>query len=194
MAEIQLVQTRIGTPQVIGKDAKQRNVLSSIHRQPVVGQEVLLNLTGLKGDQAADTRPKPGGGQMHGGPDKAVYAYPVEHYAIWRELIGKQGVGGRSFGENLRVLGALEGDVHIGDIWRIGQVELEVSKVRTPCRTLALYFKLPSIIDLMFEHGLCGWYLQVKTPGPMPTTGFFQVTPNPSGLTIADAFAAKRQA
>lgn len=193
MTEIQLVQTRIGTPKPIGKDTKHADVYSSIDRQPTMGSEILLTWTGLAGDQPTDTRAKSNGGQMHGGHDKAVYVYPVEHYATWRQIIGKEGIGGRSFGENFRVLGALEPTVHIGDIWRIGQVELEVSKVRTPCKTLAIYYRRPNIIRMMFEYGLCGWYLQVKKTGLLPTEGFFEVEPNPSGQTVAAAFATKRQ-
>lgn len=195
MDVITLRQTRIGTPQQIGTDREGRPKFSSIHRQLAPSSHIYLTWTGLAGDTPTDTQPKSNGGQIHGGNDKAVYVFPAEHYARWGVILG-DALGRRSFGENFRTQGVTEGDVCIGDLWQIGDALLEVSKPRTPCDTLAIYFGRPSIKREMYQTGMCGWYLMVKQPGIIPTSGIIELVgrqpDNP--LTIAQAFAAKRRA
>jgi MOSC domain-containing protein YiiM len=191
---IELIGTRLGQPAILGRDHRGAKVWSSIHRLHVVVPRLYLTPTGLAGDQPTDTRLKTNGnGQMHGGPDKAVYAYPCTHYPHWLEELGREGLGTRSFGENWRIRGADETTVHIGDIWTIGEAELEVSRVRTPCKTLETYFGGgQQMIKRMCANGRCGWYLKVRRPGVVPTRGSIRVTHRNLGSpTIAEAFAAK---
>lgn len=137
------------------------NVPSGFYKQPVAGR-VEVRALGLAGDEQADK-------SVHGGPDKAVYAYPTEGYAAWidefptrrRTLIP----GG--MGENLATAGLSEDDVHIGDIMRIGTVTMQVTQPRQPCFKLALYHREPKMVRRMTETARCGWYLRVLEPGKL---------------------------
>jgi MOSC domain-containing protein YiiM len=193
---IELVETRLGQPGVIGQDRHERPVWSSIDRQLTPAMELYLTPTGLAGDQPSNTRLKqaadPGKGQIHGGPDKAVYVYPVEHYEAWTAELGEAGMAGRSLGENWRVRGLLESDVHIGDIWDLGEARLQISRVRVACQRLVTYFEGQPMIELMTKNGLCGWYMRVLRPGVVPTKGAITVfEQNYTGLTVAEAYNAR---
>jgi len=203
---INLLETRLGQPRVIGDHRggikKGQPFWSSIDRQPTAAEELYLTFTGLAGDQPTETRPKTakeakGGspGQIHGGNDKAVYVYPWElHRSRWIDELGEEGLGDRSLGENLRVTGVSEADVHIGDRWEWGDALVEVSKVRTPCQTLEVYFEggCYKMIKRMTANGLCGWYLRVLRDGVVPTRGPITVVHQASDApTVAQAFAAK---
>jgi MOSC domain-containing protein YiiM len=199
---ITLAQTRLGQPKAIGQK-RGADFWSSIDRQPVLPgvTELYLTWTGLAGDQVTEGRPKTakeaaGGspGQIHGGNDKAAYVYPWdEHYPFWLAELGEAGMGGRSLGENLLVVGAHEHNVHIGDVWSWGDAEVEVSRVRTPCATLELYYGgNQRMIQRMTTNGRCGWYLRVLRPGLVPTSGDIVVLRrNIEGPYVAEAFAAK---
>lgn len=98
-------------------------------------------------------------------------------------------MGDRSLGENLRVHGAHEHNTHIGDVWSWGDALVEVSKVRTPCATLELYY---GGNQRMTANGRCGWYLRVLQPGLVPTSGHIVVQQrNIDAPYVAEAFAAK---
>jgi MOSC domain-containing protein YiiM len=134
-------------------------VPSGFFKQPVMGR-IAVGPLGLVGDEQADKR-------VHGGPDKAVYAYPSEGYAAWidefptrrRTLIP----GG--MGENLATAGLSEDTVHIGDVLRAGNTLLQVTQPRQPCFKLGLYHREPKMIRRMSETARCGWYLRVIEPG-----------------------------
>ncbi len=193
---VELLETRVSLPRVIGKNRHGDDHWSSIDRQAVVEPQLYLTWTGLAGDQPTETRPKTeaegGDGQIHGGNDKAVYVYPVEHYPLWLAELGHENMGGRSLGENWRTNGLTEADVRIGDIWEIGAARLKVSRVRTPCQTLMIYYGGQQMIKRMVANGLCGWYLQVLRPGLVPTHGWINIVEqNLAGLTVAEKFATK---
>jgi len=120
----------------------------------------MVQRLGLVGDQQADLR-------VHGGPDKAVYAYPIEHYANWlAERRSPEALlvpGG--FGENLTTRGVDEHGVCIGDILRIGSVTAQVTQPRQPCFKLGLRFEDPQMLRAMTHSGRTGWYLRVLEPG-----------------------------
>lgn len=194
MTEIELLATHVGQPQVIGQLPHRAGARwSSIDRQPVEASELYLTWLGLTGDLCTESEPKPdGSGFIHGGNDKAVYAYPVEHYVPWIAELGEDGLADRSFGENWVLRGVLEHQVHIGDVWTLGDAELVVSKVRTPCATLAAYFGGQQMVKRMTQNGRCGWYLQVTRPGLVPSSGTITVvSQNLSGPTVAARFAEK---
>ena len=128
-------------------------------------------------DTVAVTEPtSTGDGQgdlrVHGGPEKAVYGYPSEHWAPWTaELKPAQPFGPGSFGENLSLAGILEDDACIGDIWRWGEVRLQICQPRYPCYKLGEVLQNRSVIKAMVENGRTGWYFRVLTPGTAPTVG-----------------------
>ncbi len=115
---------------------------------------------GIEGDEQADLR-------VHGGRDKAVYCYPWEHYAAWVGDVPRHRdtlIPG-AFGENLTTLGLDEGGVAIGDVFRIGTVEIQVTQPRQPCSKLGLRFADNSLGRIMMQTGRTGWYVRVLTPG-----------------------------
>lgn len=126
-----------------------------------VYQQVLVNRLGLKDDAQADRA-------VHGGIDKAVYAYPSENYTLWHNEFPEHssiwGLG--SVGENLALAGLDESEVHIGDIFRLEFVVLQVTQPRKPCFKLALRFNDdPRIALRMVREGRTGWYFRVLEEG-----------------------------
>jgi MOSC domain-containing protein YiiM len=180
---VEVVQVNVATPQLLADQGGER-VYSGIAKRPVVPGTVLwLSLLNLAGDGQADLT-------VHGGPDKAVYAYPSEHLAPWAEWLG-EALGDAPFGENLSTLGVLETDVHIGDVWRWGDAVLQVCQPRWPCFKLALHRGRADVVRQLRASGRTGWYLRVLEPGEVvvgaPITAIAQ---DPAGLTVADAHLA----
>ena len=125
-----MLTVNVGVPRLL-RQRQGSNVYSAIAKQPVAHGTVLwLSLGNLSGDGQADL-------SVHGGPDKAVYAYPSEHLPEWEAELGGP-LGPAPFGENLSTRGVTESDVHIGDKWRWDDTTLEICQPRWPC------FKLPS--------------------------------------------------
>jgi MOSC domain-containing protein YiiM len=121
---------------------------------------VVIAPLGLTGDEQADL-------SVHGGPDKAVYFYPSEHYATWaREFPEHHGLftpGG--FGENLTTSGLIENTVAIGGIFSVGNALLQVTQPRQPCFKLAIRFNDRRLGRAMLRSGRTGWYARVVTAG-----------------------------
>jgi MOSC domain-containing protein YiiM len=161
---VELVAVNVAEPGIIGTFRGQP-ISSGIAKQPV-GQEILrLDWLNLEGDRQADLR-------VHGGRDKAVYAYPSEHVMRWNaELTPETPYGPGRFGENLTTRGWLEDAVHIGDIWAWGDALLQVSEPRHPCFKLGMRTGRRDVIKRMEANGRSGWYLRVLQPGLVPVAG-----------------------
>ena len=155
---MRLVTVSVGRPREV-PDERRGTVRTGIWKQPVDGP-VRVGRLNLAGDGQADL-------EAHGGEHKAVYAYPLEHYAVWRRELGRDDLEPGGFGENLTVEGLLEADVHIGDQFRIGTAVLEVSQPRTPCFKLALRIGDPTLVRRFTESGRSGFYLRVITEGEL---------------------------
>jgi len=154
-----LVAVNVAQPEVIGQ--RRGKPVSSAIRKRHVATGGLLRLTfeNLSGDRQADLR-------VHGGPDKAVYAYPSEHLPRWNtEFEPEEPFGPGAFGENLTTAGWLETDARIGDVWTWGEALLQVCQPRYPCFKLAMKLDRPRVVDRMLETGRTGWYLRVLAPG-----------------------------
>jgi len=115
---------------------------------------------GFRGDGVADTR-------FHGGPDKALNAYCLEHYAHWTAELGLDAMPRGAFGENLTTQGALETDVCIGDIFEVGDAVLQISQPRQPCGTLARRWGTVTLVKRIENHGSTGWYFRVLSEGDL---------------------------
>jgi MOSC domain-containing protein YiiM len=168
-----------------------RHVASGIHKQARTGPVVVGRL-GLDGDAQADRR-------LHGGLGKAVYAYPVEHYAFWeaqRRRAGKADAALEygALGENLTIEGLLEQDVWLGDRLALGRLLLEVSEVRTPCFKLNVKMGLAHAARLMDQSGHTGFYLRVLRPGVIAAGDDASVLPGPRRMSIAQINASRRTA
>lgn len=134
-----------------------RIVGTGIFKKPVSGP-VRLTKHNLAGDRQADFR-------VHGGPDKALYAYPHEHYAYWAEELGCGGVEYGQFGENFTVEGMLEDAVCIGDVYAVGDALLQVTQPRVPCYKLGMKMGLPEFPKVFLASGRSGFYLRVLREG-----------------------------
>ena len=176
---IGLAGVNVGQPTVIG-ERNGEDVSSAIAKRPVAtGTTLWASELGLAGDAQADLT-------VHGGADKAVYAYPSEHLAVWTDELGEE-LGPAPFGENLSIVGLTEAEAGIGDVWGWGDASLEVCQPRTPCFKLALYRGRGDIQSQFRASGRSGWYLRVLTPGEVPVDGPIRVVSrHPAGITIAD--------
>lgn len=180
-APLRLVSVNVGRPRQIGTQHGQP-VLSGIGKESVGLADLDLSDINLTGDDQADRR-------VHGGPDKAVYAYPSEHLPLWNDDLGMD-LGPGAFGENLTTAGLLEPDVCIGDIWTWGNAVLQVCQPRYPCFKLAMRLGRPDIIKRFLASGRSGWYLRVLHPGNVSLTAPIDVTERHPAAT--SVFATSR--
>ena len=181
---VQLLSVNVGLPEIIGTH-RGHPVRSGIKKRPVSSEELVLDWVNLTGDGQADLR-------VHGGPDKAVYAYPSEHLPRWNAEFDRDppfAVG--TFGENLTVAGWLEDDVRIGDRWAWGDALLQVVQPRYPCYKLSIAVGNPRIAKPFVASGRTGWYLRVLKPGNVPVAGPITVVErDPRDVTVLDAHRA----
>ena len=178
-----VVSVNVGTPRLLADRAGER-VYSAIAKQTMPAGTILWLSTGnLAGDAQADL-------SVHGGPDKAVYAYPSEHLAAWAVDLDET-LDAAAFGENLSTQGAFEAQVGIGDLWRWDEALMQVCQPRWPCFKLSLYRRRPDIQSRLRATGRTGWYLRVLEPGEVVVGSPIEIAErDPAGLTVADAHAA----
>jgi len=166
------------------------SVLSGIRKRARNGA-VAVGTLGLEGDEQADP-------SVHGGPAKAVYAYPVEHYAFWQTVRAQAKAAGwdevlphGSLGENLTLRGLLEAEVCIGDVLRFPHCELAVSEPRFPCFKFNAVMGFNQASKLMAQNGWCGFYLAVRTPGTLSAGEPFELVHGPREVGITELFRAR---
>lgn len=167
-----------------------RSILTAIHKTAVAGP-VPVQALGLLGDEQADL-------SVHGGLDKAVYAYPSEHYAFWQQARREAGVAGiddalpfGSMGENLTLRGLLEADVWVGDVLRFADCALRVVQPREPCFKFNAAMGFNTAVKAMALSGRCGFYLAVNEPGTVQAGESFTLEPGPRQMGIPELFKAK---
>lgn len=145
-------------------------------------EKVYAHKLGLEGDAQADLT-------VHGGPEKAVYLYPREHYTQWEALLGTGPLPPGSFGENITSEGLLESDVYIGDILEIGTAILQVRQPRSPCYKLQIRFGRPDMTALFFEQAKPGWYASVLRAGTFAAKDEIHLSHRASkSVTVADVW------
>jgi MOSC domain-containing protein YiiM len=174
---MRLISVNVGKPREIGK-VRGNPVESAIHKTSVKGP-VTVRKINLDGDQQADLT-------VHGGEDKAAYAYPSEHYPYWREKFPGKAMPWGMFGENLTTQGLMEGDVHTGDRLVIGSAEFIVTQPRLPCFKLGIKFETNAMLKWFLESGRTGFYLGVTKEGRIQSgDAIGLVTANQETETIA---------
>jgi MOSC domain-containing protein YiiM len=131
--------------------------MTSIYKSPAAGR-VAVRWLNLDGDEQSDLT-------VHGGVDKAVYVYPSEHYAFWKNELPDAQLEWGAFGENFTISGLLESTVQIGDRLRIGTAEFTVTQPRMPCFKLGIKFGRDAIIKRFLESRRSGFYLRVEREG-----------------------------
>ncbi len=171
----------------IAADGPGRTVKSALNKSPVSQLTdpvpVFAGPLGLERDEQADLT-------VHGGPDKAIYAYPVEHYDFWEKTLEQNdcGLGTLAhgfFGENLTIEGFSEDEVFVGDLWQIGEVELMVENLREPCFKFTGKIGYPDAAPVMVRTARSGWYLSVLQPGTLKAGDLIQVIPGDREVSIA---------
>ena len=174
---MKLLSINVGLP----RDVKWRGkvVRTSIFKAPVSGRVRVMRLN-VEGDQQSDL-------SVHGGVEKAVYAYPSEHYAFWRNQIASTDFPWGAFGENLTTEGLLEDRIHIGDRYRAGSTEFIVTQPRMPCFKLGIRFNRPDMVKRFLRSGRVGFYLAVVQEGDIGAGDSLDlVAEDNSHITVAD--------
>ena len=173
---MRVLYVNVGLPREV--ETPRGIVLTSIFKQPVEGR-VAVRGNNLEGDRQSDLT-------VHGGPNKAIYAYASEHYPYWASELQRELTPG-NFGENLTTEGLLEEDVGIGDRYRVGSAVLRVTQPRMPCFKLTVRFDLPSIVKLFWNSGFPGIYFGVVEEGEIGAGDAIELLDrDPAGVTIAD--------
>jgi len=180
------VNVSLARPMRIGE----LEVMTGIGKRAVAGA-VDVGPLGLAGDEQADL-------SVHGGPGKAVYAYPSEHYPFWQTVRAQaraaawgEALEPGSLGENLTLSGLLEDQVWIGDVLRFERCELAVSEPRFPCFKFNAAMGFDQASKLMNANGWCGFYLAVRQTGVLEAGETFELVPGPREVGIAELFRAR---
>ena len=165
-----------------------KSVASAIHKKSVSNLEnplpVEIHSLGVKGDEQADL-------SVHGGIEKAIYVYPMEHYAFWNELLSRETkkptlLKHGAIGENFTIEGLLETEVFIGDKLLIGNLEFVVVKLREPCFKFNATLGYKGAAKAMVQSGFCGWYLRVLKTGSLTAGEQINIIPGARDTSIAE--------
>lgn len=179
---IDVVRVNVSRPRPLGPAGS--GISSAIAKERVTVDRLALSVLNLDGDDQADR-------SVHGGVDKAVYAYPSEHLASWAVDLDQALLAESStapFGENVSTFGATEDDVCIGDTWAWGSAVLQVAQPRWPCQKLTLHRETAAVGGLMRSTGRTGWYLRVLHTGVVDIAGPITVLErHPAGLSVRAA-------
>lgn len=156
-----------------------QTVSTGIYKTPVEGR-VMLRTLNLDGDRQADL-------SVHGGPSKAAYVYPAEHYAFWREELPGTKLPWGMFGENFTTEGLDEATVNIGDRFRLGAAEVTVTEPRMPCYKLGIKFGRTDIIKRFLASGRTGFYFSVQGEGEVGAGDEIElIGRDEKNITVAD--------
>ena len=174
---MKIISVNVGLPREIFHQG--RMIRTSIFKTPVAGR-VRVNALNITGDRQADLT-------VHGGPSKAIYVYPAEHYSFWRRELGDEELAPGAFGENLTSEGLLEKEFNIGDRLCVGSVELTVTEPRLPCYKLAAKFKRDDVVKRFLRSRRTGFYCAVLREGELGAGDSISVlSRDPEGVTVAD--------
>jgi MOSC domain-containing protein YiiM len=163
------------------------SVASAIHKQSISNLQnpssIEIGALGVKGDEQADL-------SAHGGIEKAIYAYPAEHYAFWNELLTREtkklvDLQHGAIGENFTIEGLLETEVFVGDRLQIGELEFAVVKLREPCFKFNATLGYKGAVKAMLQSGFSGWYLRVLKTGILAAGAQITITPGARAVSIA---------
>jgi len=177
---MRLVAISVGRPQDVQWHG--RSVQTSIFKTPV-SRRVHVTRGNIEGDEQSDL-------SVHGGPEKAVYAYPSEHYHFWSRELPDAELPWGAFGENLTTEGLLEDEVWIGDRYRVGTAELVVTQPRMPCYKLGMRFGHPDMVKRFLQSRRSGFYFAVEREGEVGVGDTIDLLArNERRLTVADVVA-----
>ncbi|NYF24440.1 MOSC domain-containing protein [Sporosarcina sp. JAI121] len=174
---MKIISMNIGKPTTVVYNGKE--VKTGFYKIPVQESLYLAKLN-FEGDEQADLI-------NHGGVDKAVCVYPHEHYSFWEKELA-QDLQPAAFGENLTVAGMLETDVHIGDVFKIGDAILQLSQPRQPCYKIAGRHNVKDLMLRLQKTGFTGYYFRVLEEGNIsPDSSIERLSIHPAKVTVANA-------
>lgn len=177
---MKLVAISVGRPREV--QWRGRSVRTSIFKTPV-SHRVRVARDNVEGDEQSDL-------SVHGGPEKAVYVYPAEHYPFWHRELPDAEFHWGAFGENFTTEGLLEDEVCIGDRYRVGTAELVVTQPRMPCYKLGIRFERPDMVKRFHQSGRSGFYLAVEREGEVgPEDAIEQLERGEPRLRVAQVVA-----
>ncbi len=184
--QLRVLGVQVGAVQPL--QAGEQRVMSGIRKQATRGP-VAVGALGLAGDEQADLT-------VHGGLSKAVYAYPIEHYAFWREHRRALGLTTDlpfgSLGENLTLSGVLEASLYVGDQLRLPDCVLRVTQPRGPCYKLNAAMNDSTAARTLAQSGFSGFYLAVDVPGSLSAGQAFEIVAGPRETPLMALFGATR--
>ena len=163
-------------------------VASAINKQSISNlaspDPIEITRLGVAGDEQADL-------SVHGGIEKAIYVYPIEHYAFWNDLLSREtkksvDLALGAFGENFTIEGLVETEIFIGDQMQIGDLQFTVVKLREPCFKFNAKMGYKGAAKAMLQSGFSGWYLRVNQTGTLAAGAAIQVLPGQRLTSIAD--------
>ncbi len=174
---MKLLSVNVSLPREVEHGSE--TVSTGIFKEPV-GDRVMLRTTNLDGDEQADL-------ENHGGIYRAAYAYSIENYDYWRRELGRADFTFGQFGENLTVEGMMEDDVHIGDVFRVGQALVEVTQPRPPCFKLGIKMGMARFPKMFLASGRVGFYLRVLEEGEIGAGEAFElVKSDPERVSVRE--------
>jgi MOSC domain-containing protein YiiM len=174
---MKLVSLNVGLPRDVVWHGK--TVSTGIYKGPVEGRVSLRKLN-LDGDRQADLT-------VHGGADKAVYCYPVEHYAYWKKQLTDRDLPMAMFGENFTTEGLPEESVHLGDQFSIGSAEVVVTQPRLPCCKLGIRFGADDMVKKFLAGGRYGFYVAVTREGEVGVGDEMKaLSRDPKGVPVSE--------
>jgi MOSC domain-containing protein YiiM len=175
-----ILAVHVGRPTELQTGRKR--VLSAINKQLVHGP-VMVRRLNIDGDEQADL-------SVHGGPDKALYCYPAEHYEAWNAEL-ELPIAYGFFGENLTVAGLAETDLHIGAVLLAGEAVLQVSQPRLPCFKLGMKFGSQHFVRQFLNSGRSGFYCRVLKEGLIESGQTIEIVDRAEGnLTVSESLAS----
>jgi MOSC domain-containing protein YiiM len=174
---MKLISLNVARPRLAVYQGKTIN--TGIFKEPVSGT-VRLRKLNLDGDRQADLT-------VHGGPNKAVYSYPSEHYVYWRQELPGLDLPWGMFGENFSTTGLSEDELHVGDRFQIGSATVVVRQPRVPCYKLAAKFQREDILERFLLSGRSGFYFSVEEEGEVTAGNSIELLARDrDGITIAE--------
>jgi MOSC domain-containing protein YiiM len=174
---MKIISISVGRPQLVMRNGEP--VSTAIFKEPVAGR-IMLRTLNLDGDRQADLT-------VHGGPEKAVYAYPAEHYDFWKRELPDMELPWGIFGENFTTEGMLETETNVGDKFRIGSAEVIVTQPRMPCYKLGIRFGRTDIIKRFLTSERSGFYFSVLKEGEVGAGDEIELLEkNASGVRVVD--------
>src|ERR1051325_12172715 len=174
---MEIISLNVGLPRLVLRNGEP--VSTGIFKEPVE-RRVMLRTLNLDGYRQSDL-------SVHGGPEKAAYLYPSEHYEFWKRELPDMDLPWGMFGENFTTTGLLETEVHIGDRFRIGDAEVMVTQPRMPCYKLGIRFGRADIIKRFLVSERTGFYFSVLKEGDVGAGDEFELLhKNTSGVRVVD--------